>query len=202
MDQYKSLGNRKNEPPKHEMVHFPGLMSEKRSFGDFRTVLHTGLYSQIVAMEVPVGGDIGDEVSLTLLVFFGVGDGRCGLEEEGDVQIEGPKKWFRCFGENDARPKELPLLIRLRFILSIKSSSLHLVVVLLLLQEKIKKLRQGTWLLFLLGRSINLLPRAINLSNSSLFTRQESIFLIVYIRLRKKVTKRRRMELMRHRRGL
>jgi mannose-6-phosphate isomerase-like protein (cupin superfamily) len=43
-------------------VHFPGLLSEQRSFGDFRTVLHTGLYSQVVAMEVPVGGDIGDEV--------------------------------------------------------------------------------------------------------------------------------------------
>lgn len=64
MDSYKKAGNRKNEPPKHEMVYFPGLMSEKRGFGDFRTVLHTGLYSQIVAMEVPVGGEIGDEVNL------------------------------------------------------------------------------------------------------------------------------------------
>jgi hypothetical protein len=62
MEAYKKAGNRANAPPKHEMVHFPGLMSEKRSFGDFRTVLHTGLFSQIVAMEVPVGGDIGDEV--------------------------------------------------------------------------------------------------------------------------------------------
>lgn len=62
MENYKKAGNRKDEPPKHEMVHFLGLMSEKRSFGDFRTVLHTGLYSQIVAMEVPVGGEIGDEV--------------------------------------------------------------------------------------------------------------------------------------------
>jgi hypothetical protein len=63
MEAYKKAGNRKDAPPKHEMVHFPGLMSEKREFGDFRTVLHTGLYSQIVAMEVPVGGDIGDEVN-------------------------------------------------------------------------------------------------------------------------------------------
>lgn len=62
MDAYKNAGNRKDEPPKHEMVHFPGLLSSKREFGDFRTVLHTGLYSQVVAMEVPVGGDIGDEV--------------------------------------------------------------------------------------------------------------------------------------------
>jgi hypothetical protein len=62
MEGYKKTGNRANAPPKHEMVHFPGLMSEKRAFGDFRTVLHTGLFSQIVAMEVPVGGEIGDEV--------------------------------------------------------------------------------------------------------------------------------------------
>jgi hypothetical protein len=45
MEAFKKAGNRENAPPKHEMVHFPGLMSEKRSFGDFRTVLHTGLYS-------------------------------------------------------------------------------------------------------------------------------------------------------------
>jgi hypothetical protein len=65
MDAYKKVGNREDAPPKHEMVHFPGLMSEKRSFGDFRTVLHTGLFSQIVAMEVPVNGEIGDEVRKT-----------------------------------------------------------------------------------------------------------------------------------------
>lgn len=63
MEAFKKAGNRADAPPKHEMIHFPGLMSEKRSFGDFRTVLHTGLFSQIVAMEVPVGGDIGDEVN-------------------------------------------------------------------------------------------------------------------------------------------
>src|SRR5690242_10898891 len=62
MDAYKKAGHRKDEPPKHEMVHFPGLLSSKREFGDFRTVLHTGLYSQVVAMEVPVNGEIGDEV--------------------------------------------------------------------------------------------------------------------------------------------
>ena len=39
-------------------------MTEVRSFGDFRRVLHTGLYSQLVAMEIPVGGDIGDEVCI------------------------------------------------------------------------------------------------------------------------------------------
>jgi hypothetical protein len=52
-----------SDPPKHEMVYFPSmttsLPSESR---DFRRVLWTGLYSQLVLMTVPVGGDIGDEV--------------------------------------------------------------------------------------------------------------------------------------------
>lgn len=30
--------------------------------GDFRRVLWTGLYSQLVLMTIPVDGDIGDEV--------------------------------------------------------------------------------------------------------------------------------------------
>lgn len=64
MQEYKKAGHRSRDTvPKHEMVVFKGLMSERRQFGDFRTVLHTGLFSQIVAMEVPVGGEIGDEVS-------------------------------------------------------------------------------------------------------------------------------------------
>jgi len=69
VEELKAVGNRENKPPKHEMVVFKGLMSEKRAFGDFRTVLHTGLYSQIVAMEVPVGGEIGDEVGSDCPVF-------------------------------------------------------------------------------------------------------------------------------------
>ncbi|KAF2084843.1 hypothetical protein K490DRAFT_75510 [Saccharata proteae CBS 121410] len=65
------------EPPKHQMVHFPGLMSEVRRFDVFRKVLHTGLYSQLVAMEVPVGGDIGDEVhSVDQILLFTSGKGR------------------------------------------------------------------------------------------------------------------------------
>jgi putative ABC transport system ATP-binding protein len=71
VQEYKQAGNRENKPPKHEAVYFKGLMSEKRAFGDFRTVLHTGLYSQIVAMEVPVGGDIGDEVRSSLCQVLG-----------------------------------------------------------------------------------------------------------------------------------
>jgi hypothetical protein len=49
--------------PKHEMVYLKGLASSARGFGEFRRVLFTGLYSQVVVMEIPVGGEIGDEVS-------------------------------------------------------------------------------------------------------------------------------------------
>lgn len=56
--------NMASGPPKHEMVYLPELTSKMRSFGEFRKVIHTGLYSQLVAMEVPVGGDIGDEVCI------------------------------------------------------------------------------------------------------------------------------------------
>ncbi|KAI4931175.1 hypothetical protein J4E85_003764 [Alternaria conjuncta] len=94
MEAFKKVGNRENAPPKHEMVHFPGLMSEKRSFGDFRTVLHTGLYSQIVAMEVPVNGEIGDEVHLVdQILLFTSGKGLAtvnGKDQEvkaGDVVV-------------------------------------------------------------------------------------------------------------------
>lgn len=54
------------EIPKHEMAYFKALATSKREFGDFRRVLFTGLYSQLVVMEVPVGGEIGDEVSSTM----------------------------------------------------------------------------------------------------------------------------------------
>lgn len=50
-------------PPKHEMAYFPNMTGALPSkSGEFRRVLWTGLYSQVVLMTVPVGGDIGDEV--------------------------------------------------------------------------------------------------------------------------------------------
>ncbi|KAH5549886.1 hypothetical protein HBI27_019850 [Parastagonospora nodorum] len=94
MDAFKAAGNRKDAPPSHDMVHFSNLLSEKRSFGDFRTVLHTGLFSQLVAMEVPVGGDIGDEVHLVdQILLFTSGRGLAtvnGKDQEvkkGDVVV-------------------------------------------------------------------------------------------------------------------
>ena len=54
-----------SDPPKHEMAYFPDMtISLPSESGDFRRVLWTGLYSQLVLMTVPAGGDIGDEVRL------------------------------------------------------------------------------------------------------------------------------------------
>ncbi|KAL8962554.1 MAG: hypothetical protein Q9193_001061 [Seirophora villosa] len=50
-------------PPQHEMQYFPNMINAMPSeSAEFRRVLWTGLYSQVVLMTVPVGGDIGDEV--------------------------------------------------------------------------------------------------------------------------------------------
>jgi hypothetical protein len=56
-----------SDPPKHEMAYFPNMTTALPSeSAEFRRVLYTGLYSQLVLMTVPVGGDIGDEVRLEL----------------------------------------------------------------------------------------------------------------------------------------
>ncbi|KAK4657669.1 hypothetical protein QC762_200050 [Podospora pseudocomata] len=54
------------EPPAHRMVYFPDMTTALPSeSGEFRRVLWTGLYSQVVLMTVPVGGDIGEEACIT-----------------------------------------------------------------------------------------------------------------------------------------
>ncbi|KAF2104177.1 RmlC-like cupin [Rhizodiscina lignyota] len=82
-------------PPKHQMVYFPGLITSTGiASGNFRKVLHTGLYSQLVTMEVPVGGDIGDEVhTVDQILIFTSGVGRAEIAgrnqdlKAGDVVI-------------------------------------------------------------------------------------------------------------------
>lgn len=77
-----------NEPPKHQMFYFPKLTSEVRSFGQFRKVIHTGLYSQLVSMEIPVGGDIGDEVhTVDQVLIFTSGEGRATVAGKEQVRI-------------------------------------------------------------------------------------------------------------------
>jgi len=59
-----AMASKKNDasPPGHEMAYFAGLAAAAQKNDVFRTVKWTGLYSQLVTMEVPVDGEIGDEV--------------------------------------------------------------------------------------------------------------------------------------------
>ncbi|KUI63921.1 Uncharacterized protein YrkC [Cytospora mali] len=52
-----------SDPPKKEMVYFPNMTTVLPSeSAEFRRVLWTGLYSQLVLMTIPVEGDIGEEI--------------------------------------------------------------------------------------------------------------------------------------------
>lgn len=78
-----------SSPPKHEMVYFSKLTSEVRAFGQFRKVLHTGLYSQLVSMEIPVGGDIGDEVhTVDQVLIFTSGEGKATVAGKDQVRLK------------------------------------------------------------------------------------------------------------------
>lgn len=78
--------NMSKDPPKHQMVYFPKLTSEVRAFGQFRKVMHTGLYSQLVSMEIPVGGDIGDEVhTVDQVLIFTSGEGKATVAGKDQV---------------------------------------------------------------------------------------------------------------------
>lgn len=58
-----------SDPPKHQMAYFPQISSTLPSKNtEFRRVLWTGLYSQLVLMHIPVGGEIGDEVRYRALI--------------------------------------------------------------------------------------------------------------------------------------
>lgn len=79
------------DPPKHKMVYFPGMTSKVREFGQFRKVMHTGLYSQLVTMEIPVGGDIGDEVhTVDQVLIFTSGEGKATVAGVDQVSIPPP----------------------------------------------------------------------------------------------------------------
>lgn len=81
--------------PKHEMVYFPKMTTSLPSTsGEFRKVLFTGLYSQVVLMTIPVGGDIGDEVhTVDQALTFTSGKGKATINgkdqdvEAGDLMV-------------------------------------------------------------------------------------------------------------------
>ncbi|KAI1132652.1 RmlC-like cupin [Nemania abortiva] len=84
-----------SDRPKHEMQYFPNMLTALPSeSSEFRRVLWTGLYSQLVLMTVPVGGDIGDEIhTVDQILTFTSGTGLAqvgGKEQEvkaGDLVI-------------------------------------------------------------------------------------------------------------------
>ncbi|KAK4163652.1 RmlC-like cupin [Cladorrhinum sp. PSN259] len=84
-----------SDPPKNEMQYFPDMTTALPSAsGEFRRVLWTGLYGQVVLMAVPVGGDIGEEIhTVDQILTFTSGKGLAqvgGAEQEvkaGDMVI-------------------------------------------------------------------------------------------------------------------
>lgn len=80
---------------------------------NFRTVLHTGQHSQIVAMSIPVGGDIGEETheDTDQMLFFVDGEGEAILSgetrkvEEHDVVFvpAGTTHNFKNVGDEDLK---------------------------------------------------------------------------------------------------
>jgi len=58
-----SLNRSNMGPPEKKMKHLQAINAIPSLYPDFRTVLWTGESSQLVVMTVPVGGDIGEEVS-------------------------------------------------------------------------------------------------------------------------------------------
>jgi mannose-6-phosphate isomerase-like protein (cupin superfamily) len=71
------------------MAYFPKMNSDlPASSTEFRKVLWTGLYSQVVLMTIPVGGDIGDEVhTVDQALTFTSGQGKAIINgKDQDVQ--------------------------------------------------------------------------------------------------------------------
>lgn len=53
--------------------------------------MHTGLYSQLVTMEIPVGGDIGDEVhTVDQVLIFTSGTGKATVAGKDQVCFHSP----------------------------------------------------------------------------------------------------------------
>ncbi|KXT08932.1 hypothetical protein AC579_9357 [Pseudocercospora musae] len=86
---------------------FPGLVSEVRAFGQFRDVIHTGLYSQLVTMEIPVGGDICDEVARARLPTIA---GKDQNVKASDVVMVPAGTQHQCIDTSKTPPLELVTL--------------------------------------------------------------------------------------------
>ena len=78
------------DPPKNEMAFFPDMTTSLPSeSGEFRRVLWTGLYSQLVLMTVPVDGEIGDEKhTVDQILTFTSGKGKATINGK-DQDVKG-----------------------------------------------------------------------------------------------------------------
>lgn len=80
------------------MSYIGHIIEETRTNTNFRRVLYTGAKSQLVAMNIPAGGEIGEEVHAhveqSIFVLSGTGktilDGQESEVKEGDVIIVSP----------------------------------------------------------------------------------------------------------------
>jgi mannose-6-phosphate isomerase-like protein (cupin superfamily) len=117
------------------MVYFPQLTSEVRAFGQFRKVLHTGLFSQLVSMEIPVGGDIGDEVhTVDQVLIFTSGEGKATVAGKDQVTFQlifgKAKHYWHC--SQDIKASDVvvvPAGTQHQFINTSKTQPLELVTV-------------------------------------------------------------------------
>jgi mannose-6-phosphate isomerase-like protein (cupin superfamily) len=73
------------------MVYFQNMTSLASSLGEFRKVHHTGLYSQLVLMTIPVGEDIGEEVhTVDQILTFASGQAKATVSgKDQDVKASG-----------------------------------------------------------------------------------------------------------------
>jgi mannose-6-phosphate isomerase-like protein (cupin superfamily) len=80
---------------------------------NFRKVLYTGIHSQIVAMNIPVGGDIGEETHAEVDQILYFVDGECEASLNGEVKVveehdivfvpAGTKHNFKNVGDKDLK---------------------------------------------------------------------------------------------------
>lgn len=65
------------------------IVQQAKDNTNFRTVLHTGVYSQLVVMSIPAGGDIGEETHDDVDQILCFVQGTCEATLNGEAQTVG-----------------------------------------------------------------------------------------------------------------
>ena len=108
-------------PPPKKMAHFAQIDSIPAEYANFRTVLWTGEGSQLVVMTVPVGGDIGEEVSFILPRYSMASEGFCRNGEGLYDPVTGGKRAERAQTGLTWRQVDLTLWGRCRLLIGDQS---------------------------------------------------------------------------------